>query len=82
MSGAIPIDAWHLAASALMVLIAGGVSLGLRLGLERTLAVASLRTVLQLLLVGYVLSWVFALREPFAVLALVALMVAAAVCMR
>lgn len=78
MSGALPIDAWHLAASALLVLVAGGVSLGLRLGLERTLAVASLRTVLQLLLVGYLLSWVFALREPFAVLALLTLMVAAA----
>ena len=59
--GALAIDTWHLALSALFVFAAGAVSLALRLGLERKLAWASLRTVVQLLLVGYVLGWVFAL---------------------
>lgn len=76
--GAIPIDGWQLALSASLVLVAGLVSVALRLGIERRLAVASLRTVVQLLLVGYVLGWVFALREPFLVLLLLTIMIAAA----
>ena len=76
--GAIAIDAWHLALSAVLVLAAGVVSVALRLGIEKRLAIASLRTVVQLLLVGYVLGWVFALREPFLVLVLLTVMVGAA----
>ncbi len=77
-AGAIPIDLPHLALSAVLVLAAGLVSISLRLGIEKRLAVAGLRTVVQLLLVGYVLGWVFALRQPFLVLALVTLMIATA----
>lgn len=73
--GAIPIDVWHLALSAAFVVAAGVVSLVLRLGLERKLLVASLRTVVQLLLVGYVLGWVFALDSPFTVLVLLTIMI-------
>lgn len=76
--GALPIDLPHLALSAVLVLAAGLVSIALRLGIEKKLAIASLRTVVQLLLVGYVLGWVFALRQPFVVLALLTLMIAAA----
>lgn len=72
------IDALHLTLSALFVVSAGLVSLSLRLGLERSLLVASLRTVGQLLLIGYVLRWVFELRHRGLVLALLVLMVAAA----
>lgn len=72
------IEAWRLSLSAGFVLAAGAVSLGLRLGLEKTLAVASLRTVVQLLAVGYVLSWIFALDSPWLVALLAALMIAAA----
>ena len=50
--GAIPIDVLHLALSAAFVVAAGVLSLALRLGLEKKLLVASLRTVVQLLLVG------------------------------
>lgn len=75
---AAPIDDWHLALSAAFVLAAGLVSLGLRLGLERRLVVAALRTTVQLLAVGYVLSWVFALESPAYVAALVLVMVGAA----
>src|SRR5690606_41620947 len=76
--GAIPIDDWHLALSAALVLSAGIISVALRLNIEKRLAVASLRTVVQLLLIGYVLGWVFALREPFLVLVLLSLMLASA----
>jgi putative ABC transport system permease protein len=76
--GAIPIDAWHLALCAAFVVAAGAVSLGLRLGLEKKLAIASARTVVQLLLIGYVLGWIFALERPFLVLVLLTVMVAAA----
>lgn len=76
--GAIPIDVLHLALSAVFVVAAGGLSLALRLGLEKKLLVASLRTVVQLLLVGYVLGWVFALDSPFLVLALLGVMIGAA----
>ncbi|MDX1630754.1 MAG: iron export ABC transporter permease subunit FetB [Thermoanaerobaculia bacterium] len=50
--------------AALLILINGGISLGLRLGLERRLLVASVRTTVQLLLVGLVLQQVFALKSP------------------
>ncbi|MFW6050140.1 MAG: ABC transporter permease [Myxococcota bacterium] len=76
--GAIPLDAWDLAIAAGLVLVAGAVSLVLRLGLEGKLALASLRTVVQLLLIGYVLEWVFAVDVPWAILALLAVMIAAA----
>jgi UDP-glucose/iron transport system permease protein len=48
-----------LAVAAALVLVAGCVSIILRLGLERRLAVASARTIVQLMLIGYVLKWVF-----------------------
>jgi len=61
-----------------LVVAAGGVSLGLRLGLERRLALAAVRTVVQLLLVGYVLNWVFDLDSAFLVIGLLLAMSAAA----
>lgn len=76
--GAIPIDAWHLALSAIFVVAAGVLSIALSLGIAKRLAIASVRTVVQLLLLGYVLEWVFALRAPFVVLALVTAMIALA----
>ena len=45
--------------AALLILINGGISVALRLGLERTLLIASARTVIQLLLIGLALGWVF-----------------------
>jgi putative ABC transport system permease protein len=77
-AGPLPLDAVDLAIAAALVLVAGGVSLGLRLGLERKLALASVRTVVQLLLIGYVLEWVFAVDVPWAILGVLALMIAAA----
>lgn len=51
-----------------LILINVILSIALRLGLERRLAIASVRMVVQLLLVGYVLEWVFTLQNPLWVL--------------
>ena len=53
------ISFWHVAAAALLILTNAGISLALKLNLEKTLLIASIRTVVQLLLVGLVLEWVF-----------------------
>ena len=45
--------------AALLIVINGAISFLLRLGMERSLLVASIRTVLQLLLIGFVLQWIF-----------------------
>jgi putative ABC transport system permease protein len=58
-SGALTISDGRLALSALLILVNVGLSATLRLGLTRSLLVASLRMVVQLLLVGFVLEWLF-----------------------
>ncbi|WP_428267497.1 ABC transporter permease [Haliangium sp.] len=78
MSSAIALGPGELALAAALVLVAGAVSLGLRLGLERKLAVAAVRTVVQLLLVGYVLTWVFSLDRLWVVALVFAAMVVTA----
>lgn len=60
----------QVALAALLILLNGGISVALRLDLERRLLVAAARTVVQLLLVGLVLQWVFALSHWYLVLAL------------
>ncbi|AMW29740.1 ABC transporter permease [Arthrospira platensis] len=68
----------QLGASVLLIIINVALSIQLRLGLERSLAIASLRCVVQLLLVGYILEWLFALDNPWVVLAIALLMAAIA----
>lgn len=58
-----------------LMVIAIGLSAWERLGLEWSLAIATVRTVIQLLVVGYVLAFVFAIDNPWAVLAVLAAMV-------
>jgi putative ABC transport system permease protein len=70
----IPISELHLVFSTVLVLFAGLVSALLRLGLLRSLAWGAARTFVQLLLVGYVLTHVFAVDHPALVAAIVALM--------
>jgi len=77
-SGAIPLSAFDLAIAAGLVLVAGSISLLFRLGLERRLALASVRTVAQLLLVGYVLQWVFDPANILLIVPIVAVMIAVA----
>ena len=45
--------------AAVLIVINGGISLALRLDLERRLFLASLRTIVQLLAVGLLLEWIF-----------------------
>lgn len=57
-----------------LMAIAIALSAWQRLGLEWNLAVATGRTILQLLVVGYVLAAVFAIRNPWLVLAVIGVM--------
>jgi putative ABC transport system permease protein len=68
------IDLAQLALAAALVLVNVGLSWALRLGLGRSLLIASLRMSAQLLLVGLVLDWVFALNDPLSVLAIAMVM--------
>jgi putative ABC transport system permease protein len=54
-----------LAFAALLILINGGVSLYLRLGVEKKLIIAALRTVVQLSLMGLVLKTLFSISSPW-----------------
>lgn len=64
----------QLAVATGLVVLAGGVSVLLKLGLESRLAVAAIRTVVQLGLVGVILERVFALDQPLLVVLLVLVM--------
>ncbi len=64
----------QLALAASLMVISGAVSLALQLGLERRLALGTLRTVVQLLLLGLVLRWVFAAGQWYYAVALMVVM--------
>lgn len=57
-----------------LVIITIGLSVWQGLGLEWSLAIAAGRTILQLMVVGYLLAFVFAWRNPLAILAVLAVM--------
>jgi len=63
-----------LAAAGLLVLAAGGVSLLAGLGLLRSLLVGMVRTVVQLLLMGFALGIIFRWNQPYAVAGVVLFM--------
>jgi putative ABC transport system permease protein len=73
--GPIPISLAGLAGAAALILLNAVLSLWLQLRLERRLAVAALRTTVQLLLLGYVLVPIFSWRSPYLVLAMGMLMI-------
>lgn len=66
----LPISIGQVALSALLLLSHVGLSYQLRLGLGRTLIVASVRMVVQLFLVAFVLEWIFTQRHPAIILAM------------
>ena len=70
----IEIGIGQLALAAALLVVNLGLSVALRLGLARSIVVAATRMVVQLLLVGLVLEWVFAQRNPAIVLTLALLM--------
>src|ERR1700752_3139651 len=70
----IELSYFQVALAALLILINGAISVLLKLGLERRLLVAAACTVVQLLLIGLVLEWVFRLGRPSIVVALMLIM--------
>ncbi|MGI9383491.1 MAG: ABC transporter permease [Methyloligellaceae bacterium] len=55
----VPLSYWDLLFSAVLILINGALSLGFRLGLERSLFLAALRMTVQLMAIGFVLKFIF-----------------------
>ncbi|MHB8899112.1 MAG: ABC transporter permease [Thermoguttaceae bacterium] len=56
----IQLDLWQVSLAAALILVNAAISVLLRLGLEGRLLLASVRTIVQLLLIGLVLQWVLA----------------------
>lgn len=71
----IDLTAGQVAVAALLILVNAGISLALRLGMERRLLVAAVRTIAQLYLIGLVLDRVFAVGRVEIVLVLMTVMV-------
>ncbi len=74
MDAYIALTYWQVGLAALLIIVNGAISIILRLGMERTLLLASIRTVLQLLLIGLVLEWVFRIQSWYIVVAILAIM--------
>ena len=74
MSSLIELGPIQIAIATLLVVAAGVVSFALRLGIERRLTVAAVRTVIQLGLLGLILERVFSLRHPVVILGILVLM--------
>ena len=60
--------------ASLLILVNAAISIWLRLGLERSLLVASLRTIVQLLLIGLILQWVFQFDQWYVVIGILVIM--------
>ncbi len=78
VGGVILIGPWQLATATLFVIFVGVLSIRLSLGITKDLAIATVRTYVQLLALGFVLRWVFGIDSPWLVVGLVLLMVLAA----
>ncbi len=75
MIATMPLSATQLIWVAALILVNAAISLALRLGLEKRLLVASSRAVVQLLLLGSVLGWVFTRQGPGVILVVMLAMV-------
>lgn len=78
MTDLVEIGPWQLAMATTLILLNGGLSLWLRVGLTRQLLVASARTVVQLLLLGWILVPIFAFEQPWMVVGIGIVMIALA----
>ena len=76
--GVIVIGWWQLALATVFVFVTGAISVRLSLGLEKDLAIATVRTYLQLIALGLVLGWVFRYDKPWLVIAILLVMTATA----
>jgi len=72
--GAINIGWLELSLATLFIMAAGAVSVAMSLGLLQTLAIATLRTYLQLMALGFVLTWIFEVDSVWIVLGVFLLM--------
>jgi len=61
----IQLSYFDLALASVLLLLAGGLSIGLKLGLEKMLGIAAIRTVIQLSLIGLVLKILFQMVSPW-----------------
>jgi putative ABC transport system permease protein len=75
MNGAIPISTAQLLVAAVLVIISGTISALLRIGVLRSLLWGTFRTIVQLIILGYILVFLFSLERVVVVFAVVALMV-------
>ncbi len=74
MNDVVPITNTGLILTSLLLLIAGTISVLLRLGIVKKLLWGTVRCVVQLTAIGYVLYWVFALDRPELIVAQVLIM--------
>jgi putative ABC transport system permease protein len=74
MSELIELDFLDLAIAVGLMVIAIGLSIWQKIGLELNLAIATVRTILQLVVLGYILDFILALNNLWAVLAILAVM--------
>lgn len=74
MNDLINLDLTHLALSISLIFVLIGISIHQRFGLERTLAWGAVRCVVQLLVVGYLLKYVFEIDQWWLVLIIVGIM--------
>ena len=74
-TGVVPIGPWQLALAAVFMVVVGAISIALQLGLVKDLAWATVRTYVQLIVLGLVLRWVITNDSWFIVVTLLALMV-------
>jgi len=70
----IPISNLQLAFTVLLVLITGGISSFLKLGLLKSLIWGTIRTFIQLTLVGYALTYIFEINNLWLIIAIITLM--------
>lgn len=71
----IQVDLWQVAASLALVALAAAISFWRRAGLERDIAVATVRSIVQLTLVGYAIKLIFEADTIWLVLVLLSVMV-------
>lgn len=76
MTDYIQLDTGDLLLAAALILINGGLSVALRLGLERSLVIAATRMVVQLALVAFILEALFATLSPWLTGAVALVMIA------
>ena len=78
MTELVEIGPWQLVMATCLILLNGALSLWLRIGLTRKVLIASARTVVQLLLLGWILVPIFTFEQPWMVVGIGVLMIALA----